>query len=260
MRSLFALMCWMMWVLVAPAQAQDDYLIGTGDVLSVQVYGEPTLSAEYPVGERGMMAFPLIGSVPVVGLNADQVAASLLERLSPDYLVHANVTVRVAQFGSQPVQVLGAVGKPGVYYLRGPTSLLHLLGEAGGVTGDGVSEIRVTRAATGREERVPYEALLSTNSGVLQLQPGDVVFVPEALISVMGEVGKPGEIDWREGMTLSQGIAAAGGLTEAGASRRVMVLRDEEQLRINLRAVLAGEVEDMLLQPGDRVFVKRAIF
>jgi polysaccharide export outer membrane protein len=259
MRSLYALLSLVLLLLAGPASAQDDYRIGAGDVLSVQVYGEPTLSADYAVGEQGALAFPLIGPVQVLGLTPDQVAAALIERLSPGYLVDANVTVWVARFGSQPVQVLGAVGKPGVYYLRGPTSLLQLLGEAGGVTGDGVSEIRVTRAEDGHEERIAYETLVASE-GVLKLAPGDVVFVPEALISVMGEVGKPGEIDWREGMTVSQGIAAAGGLTEAGATRRVMVLRGDEQVRVNLRAVLAGEDEDLLLEPGDRVFVKRAIF
>ena len=76
----------------------------------------------------------------------------------------------------------------------------------------------------------------------------------------MGEVGKPGEIAFREGMTVSQSIAAAGGLLVTGSKRRVFVLRGEEQIRVNLATILTGESPDIVLEPGDRVFVKRAIF
>lgn len=236
----------------------DDYRIGAGDVLDVQVYGEPTLSGSFAVGDSGELSFPLIGVVRVRGRTTEEVAATLVNRLSPDFLVNANVTVQVSDYGSQPVQVLGAVANPGVYHLRGPTTLLEILGEAGGVLSDGVNEIRIT-SADNVVRVVWYKELLQEGTE-RTLNAGDVVFVPESRISVMGEVGQPGEIAFREGLTLSQSIAAAGGLLPTGSKRRVFILRGEEQIRVDLASVLSGEETDVLLEPGDGVFVKRAFF
>jgi polysaccharide export outer membrane protein len=171
------------------------------------------------------------------------------------------VTVSVSTYASQPVQVLGAVSRSGLYYLQGPTSVLQMLSIAGGVQSEGVDEIRVTHdGEQGTTVVLPYEDLLSQGADTLMLQAGDVVFVPQSLVSVMGSVGKPGELTLREGLTLSRSLAAAGGPLPTANLRKVFVLRGEERLRFNVRKILDGKAPDILLLAGDRVIVHESVF
>ncbi len=243
----------------APAlqvQPNAQYQIGAGDTLTVQVYGEPALSGPFPVDDGGSLDFPLVGAVHVEGLTAADVAVLLRTRLVPDYLVNPNVTVWLAAYRSQPVQVLGAVAKPGLYFLHKPTTVLQILSEAGGVSKDGVNEVRITHG--GMKDQVvvvPYDQLMTQGVGEFALAAGDIVFVPQSLVSVMGRVGKPGEIAFREGLTVSQSIAAAGGALPTAALGRVYILRGDDRIKVNLRKILSGKMVDLVVKPGDRIFV-----
>ncbi len=242
----------------APMTAPSgQYEIGQGDTIVVQVFGDPSLSGPFVVDDSGAIDFPLIGRVSVAGLTPAGVTTALRDRLMPDFLLNPSITVSVSAYRSQPVQVLGAVGKPGVYYLRGPTSLLQILGEAGGVSHGGVAEIRVTHGSL--ETVIPYDQLLAQQGNSLAVTKGDIITVPQSLVSVMGQVGKPGEIGFREGLTLSQCLAAAGGALPTADLGHVYILRGERRIRVSLRRILSGKQADVIVQPGDRIFVPESV-
>lgn len=243
----------------APAGASGRYRIGPGDTLTVQVYGEPELSGAFPVGASGQLDFPLLGAVSVDGLTTAEVADRFRASLSPSYLSHPSVSVWVSEWRSQPVQVLGAVARPGTTFLRGPTTVLQVLGEVGGVTGLGVEEVRITRGEEGEVLVLPFDQLLARDAEIT-LEAGDVVYVPQSIVAILGQVGKPSEIAWRDGLTLSQSIASAGGALSTADLRRVDVLRGEERIRVNLRWILAGRAPDVPVRPGDRVVVRESAF
>ena len=243
-------------VISAPPALDTLYSIGPGDVIAVQVYGEPALSGSFPVSDVGHLDFPLLGPVAVKGLSTVQLAVVLREKLTPGYLVNPSITVSIAEYRSQPVQVLGAVAKPGVYFLRGQTSVLEILSQAGGVARDGVNEVRVTHSGQTEPSVVlPYDQLLAQGSAQVDLVAGDVVFVPQSLVSVMGMVGKPGEIAYRDNLTISSCIAAAGGALPTADIGRIYVLREGVRTRVNLRKILSGKEEDIVLKPGDKIVV-----
>lgn len=236
--------------------APTAYLIGAEDILQVTVYGEPSLSGQMPVDGAGVIDVPLIGRVEVTGRNALSVAEEIGTRLRAGYVTNPNVTVSVASYRSQPVQVLGAVAKPGVYFLRGPTTLMQLLSEAGGVAPAGVNEVRVSRNDQPDSVAViEYEQLLRGGSADRRVAGGDIVFVPQSLVSVMGQVGKPGEVSFREGLTVSQCVAAAGGHLPTAALGNLYILRGDKRIRVNLRRILAGNADDLVLEAGDRLYV-----
>ncbi len=244
-----------------PAGATRDYAVGPGDTLNVRVYGEEPLSGIFPVNDRGELNYPLLGRVPVAGHTADQIAAMLGEQLTGEYLVAPSITVWLDAHNSQPVPVLGAVAEPGLYYLKGQTTVLELLSQAGGVLNGSASEVRITHG--GDESNVtivPFEGLIAEGAGNQVLRAGDLVFVPDSLIAVMGSVGKPGEVPYREGLTVSQTIAAAGGPTTVANLGRVYVLRGGQRIRVNLRRALKGQGDDPIVQPGDRIYVKESNF
>lgn len=247
----------------APAQAANAnrYQVGAGDLIHIEVYGEPTLTGAFPVNDAGELDFPLLGPVRVEGRTATQVAAVLRKRLSDGYLVEPNVTAWLQGYNSKPVQVLGAVGKPGLYHLKGETTVLELLTEAGGVAGAGVDEIRITHGEEGdKVTMVPYDALLERGEGNLTLSAGDIVFVPELRVSVMGAVKAPGDVAFRDDLTITTCLAGAGGALPVANLGRVYILRDGKRIRVNMRKVLSGKAEDVPMVAGDRVFVRESAF
>ena len=237
------------------------YTVGPGDVLQVQVYGEDGLTGSFPVNDLGALDFPLLGSIPVGGLSSNQVAAELQARLRDGFIRDAVVTVWIEQFGSQPVQVLGAVDAPGTYYARGPMTLMQLLSEAGGMGGQGATEVRLTRGGTGGQVEVfSYDALLREGAASVQVRGGDVVFVPESLVYVTGKVADPGPVPFRADLTVSRCLAAAGGPAAAANLGRVYILRGEQRIRVNVRRIQRGKAPDVTVQAGDQIFVQESVF
>ena len=157
----------------AQASVNETYRVGPGDTLQIRVYDEKDLTGEFPVNDRGQLEYPLLGTLPVGGLSPNEVAQALHAALSDGYLVEPNVTVWLDDYQSRPIQVLGAVAKPGQYFLRGPTTVLQALSLAGGVKAEGVDTVHVTRAASqGQAEELSYDRLLRQGEGNETLSEG----------------------------------------------------------------------------------------
>jgi len=109
----------------------EDYRIGPEDLLELQTFGVPELSRTVRVSSRGIISLPLIGEVKVAGLTSSALEKRLAELLAKDYLQNPQVSVFIKEFISQRVTVSGAVNKPGVYPLKGRTTLLQAIALAG---------------------------------------------------------------------------------------------------------------------------------
>ena len=109
-----------------------DYRIGTEDLLEVQVFGVDQLSRTVRVNSMGFVSLPLIGNIEVGGLTAQEAENAIATRLADAYLQNPQVSLFIKEFTNQRVTVEGAVNKPGVYPLRGETTLLRTLAMAGG--------------------------------------------------------------------------------------------------------------------------------
>jgi polysaccharide export outer membrane protein len=171
----------------------------------------------------------------------------------------------------QKVSVIGAVGKPGMYELVGPTTLLQIIAQAGGLTAQAMNELFVYRLEKDDKQTriaIKVEELMITGNQDLniQLQPKDVVTVPidQTLnVFVYGEVKKPGAVPYlgSKKITLLQAIAQAGGTTEWAKKSRVMIKRKDKKtgkemkINVNLKNVINGQIADILLDEGDVVIV-----
>lgn len=119
--------------LVSPSNGQ--YRIGKGDVLSVNVFQEPDLSPQnLLVDSGGYITVPLIGQVFAVSRTGPELASEITRQLSTRFLVSPQVTVNVNQPQAPKVVVEGTVVNPGVYDIRGETTLLEALALADGPT------------------------------------------------------------------------------------------------------------------------------
>jgi polysaccharide export outer membrane protein len=126
------------YALFPPPQADAavrNYLISPLDILAVTVFQEPDLSVrDMQVDSGGNVILPLIGKLRASGKTSEQLSNEVAHALNVKYLTNAQVTVIVQAATSQKVTVEGSVTEPGVYEIRGRTTLLDALAMAKGTS------------------------------------------------------------------------------------------------------------------------------
>jgi protein involved in polysaccharide export with SLBB domain len=124
-----------------------EYIIGSGDMLSIDVFDVKELSRDVRVSQTGTIGIPLVPvRLHVAGLTETQVEQKIAEVLEANGLVsHAEVSVTVRERKSKPITIVGAVGHPLVYQADRQVTLLEVLAEAGGLSADAGDEVIVTR-------------------------------------------------------------------------------------------------------------------
>jgi polysaccharide export outer membrane protein len=244
-------------------QQRDDYVVGAGDVIRVQVFQNPDLTVEARVSESGVISYPLLGALRIGGLSPTAVERLISERLkSGNFLQNPQVTVNIVQFRSQQVSVLGNVNKPGRYPLETTgMRLSEVLSLAGGVAPTGADEVVLITRRGGTSQRVEVDLVDLFASGDVSKDPGlvagDVLYVNRAPnFYIYGQVNRPGMYTLERGMTLAQAIAKGGGLTLRGTDRAVRLHRRYGGKSVQ---VLEPKLED-LIRPDDLVFIRESVF
>ena len=116
-----------------PSAPEGDYAITSGDVLSIRVYNQDTISTRGRVGTDGKIAIPLVGELDARGLTPATLSSQIEARLKP-FIVAPSVATIVEEAQPVKVAVVGEVGHPGVLSVTPGTRVLQVLALAGGVT------------------------------------------------------------------------------------------------------------------------------
>lgn len=165
------------------AERVEDYRLGTDDLLDIRVFGVDELSQKVRVNSRGYIALPLIGDVQVAGLLPEEVEKVVAQKLAQDYLQDPVVNVFVEEYASQRVTIGGAVGKSGVYALRGPTTLLQAVAMAGGLGPLALTEVNIIRVSpNGKKTKMTFD-INDIQSGTIDdppIQAGDYIIVDKS--------------------------------------------------------------------------------
>lgn len=248
-----------------------ETVIHPGDQLSVQVYGDQTLTQNVTVLNDGTIAYPLIGQVPVAGKTPSQAAEVLKERLLK-YVRHPVVNVAITQLAQPTVMVLGDVKSPGKYALRSDARVSDAIAAAGGL-GDINGDYPNARISdpSGHISQVSLQKLLRNGevSEDQRLGEGDVVYVPgpvQFYVNVTGAVDHPGPIQVNQGDNLAIAIAKAGNSANAQSDlNHIRLIRTgpdgkQETQDINLYEALQdnNQSANVALQKGDTIFVPQA--
>lgn len=275
----------------AEAETAPDYVIGPGDLLSIVVYDAADLSRDVRVSAKGYIMMPLLPDpIKADGLTPEELAEALAREFRErEILRNPQVTVLVKEFKSRPVAVLGAVKRPQMVPVLGPTNLLQVLSSAEGLTDDAGGLIYVTRGGSPRElpadpSRVgepqggPRLIVVSVRDVMemrdpaanLAIYAGDMVTVPRAgVIYVVGAVNKPGGFllrDRREQVTVLQALALAENMTgtarpgDAVIIRRPVGVAKEETIELDVGRILARRAPDQSLQENDILFIPDSSF
>src|SRR5271168_2526152 len=131
----------------AARSAPHEYVIGNGDLLSIDVFDVKELSRDVRVSQTGTIGIPLVPvRLHIAGLTEIQAEQKIAEVLEANGLVsHADVSVTVRERKSKPITVVGAVTHPLVYQADRQITLLEVLAEAGGLANDAGDDVIVTR-------------------------------------------------------------------------------------------------------------------
>jgi len=207
----------------------EEYVVGAGDLLQITVFDHSDLSVSARVSPEGQIRFPLIGTLYVAGLKTSRVVDVLTARLANGYIVDPQVSVVIQEYRSRKANVVGLANRPGIYEFRGALTLLELLSRAGGPSPEAGSQAALTRR-DGTTVAIDLRALLTQGNTALDLEilDGDTLRIAAAgTFFITGEVRRPGEYRFDEGMTLIRAITLAGGFSERAATDAVKVIRSE---------------------------------
>jgi polysaccharide biosynthesis/export protein len=262
-------------------EAAVQYLLGPDDQIKIWSLGMEEISDKpIRIDPAGNLDLPTIGKVHAGGLTLDQFKDVLIVRFAP-LVRQPQVAVELVEYGSQPVSVMGSVGKPDIIQLRGRKTLSEVISSAGGLAPGAGARITITRPiaqgliplpnahadSTGQYTvaDVPVKELMAGDHPSLNIliRPNDAITVPSAeRIYVVGEVKKAGPVALeRDGISALQAIAMAEGYDKDPKLSKAKIVRvtpggsQRIDIPVNLKKVMAGEAEDVYLRPNDILFV-----
>ncbi len=205
-----------------------DYVIGPGDELQIQIWGQVNQHGSFMVDRTGSISLPQVGTVHVAGLQFSQLSDFLKSQLGRVYR-NFDLNTNLGQLRSIQVFVVGQARKPGSFTIGSLSTLLNALFASGGPLPQGsLRDIQVKRGNETITHFDLYDLLMhGDKSKDVRLEPGDVIFIPEVgpQVAVLGSVTTPAIYELQREQSFKEIIALAGGLTNVAASSHARVER-----------------------------------
>lgn len=236
----------------------QNYVIGPGDVLVIDVYGASVENLKLTVSPEGDVYVPEYGPIQVSGLQVSAAKNRIRSRLGR-FFQSSDIRVTLSQTRSIQINVLGEVRVPGTYTLSSLSTVYHALYLAGGINGLGtLRNIKLFRQ--GRLVTVVdvYEFILNGRlAGNVRLEDNDVIQVGtyDRLVNISGYVKRPMSYELRDGESLETLLRYAGGFSSEAHQKTIRVVRNSSALR-NVFNVDEFDFSSFRLSDGDAVSVE----
>jgi len=234
-----------------------DYVIGPGDELMVQVWGQVTLNSRYTVDRSGSIYIPQVGTLHVAGLTFAQVHDYLKAQFGRVFR-NFDLNVNMGQLRSIQVFVVGQARRPGSYTISSLSTLTNALFATGGPTPAGsMRHIQLKRDGKVVVDFDLYDLLEhGDKSHDAQLLPGDVIYIPPVgpQVAVAGSVNAPAiyELKSANSTTVGDVLELAAGLTNVASGEKVRLERiDESRMRSITELSLDAQGRSTVLHDGD---------
>ena len=241
------------------AKAPENYRVGSGDEVSIAVWGYSEFSETLLVDDRGYITPSSYGRIYVKGLTFKKMRSLIKSKFS-NFLDMRNseIDVNLAYSRVITVNIVGEVYKPGSYTIPAINTAFNALIAANGPTQLGsVRNIYIKRNGKTVDSLDIYRFLFNpTSSQDIYMQDGDYLFVPPAknIIEVSGAVNRPYTYEAKTGETVSEMIRYAGGFT-TNAFRDILTLKRIEYNSIRVNDVHMDHANTTTIQHGDKIVV-----
>lgn len=243
--------------------AQAEYQLGPGDIIRIQVFQNPDLTLETRVAESGVITYPLIGAVNVVGITTADAEKRIAKQLKEGgFVQQPQVSVMLVQNRGNQVSVLGQVNRPGRFPLETTnTRLTEMLAIAGGIAVTGADTVIIVGLRGGKSFRKEIDVaglfLGNRMDDDMTVAGGDVIYVHRApMFYIYGEAQRPGSFRVERGMTVMQALAQGGGPTVRGTENRLRLHRRGADGAI----VQSSPVLTDPIQPDDVLYINESLF
>ncbi len=251
------------------------FRLGPGDTIEIEVIGEAASRTAAVVGPDGKIYFGLLPGTFVWGLTLAEARKALEDGLQKFFREQPRVTLTLRGVASQRIWILGQVPNPGIYPLATPLTLLEAISLAGGSAG-GISAEAVGAGAPAANLRNSFVMREGKLLGVdfyrlfqkgdmsqnIYLQADDFIYLKPGgapKVYVLGAVARSGPVPFVDKVSLLSAIASAGSTVPYANFREVAIIRGSltkpSLATVNYRAVAKGQAPDVLLEPGDIVYV-----
>jgi polysaccharide export outer membrane protein len=228
-----------------------DYVVGTGDTLSIDLWGSVSQRLVRQVDREGRISLPEAGPLPVSGKNLGEIQLEVQHAMRYVFR-EVSADVSLSRVRTIRVYVVGDVAEPGAYDISSLSTPLNALFAAGGVTARG--SLRALRHSRGKQlvQQVDaYDLLLhGVRSDLKRLEDGDTLLVPSLgpQVTVEGMVRRPGVYELLDETSLTDVLALAGGILPTAALRHIEVQRvqaHEKRTMLTLDLTSSAEHEEV---------------
>src|SRR5258705_827782 len=233
------------------------YVIGPGDELLIQVWGQVTLNSRYTVDRSGSIYIPQVGTVHVAGLLFAQMHDFLKAQMARVFR-NFDLNVNMGQLRSIQVFVVGQARRPGSYTISSLSTLTNALFATGGPAPQGsLRHIQLKRGGNVVVDFDLYDLLLhGDKSKDEQLSPGDVIYIPPVWpqVAVAGSVNAPAiyELKSANSSTVGEVLELAAGMTNVASEQTARLERvDEHRMRSITQISLDAQGRATVLHHGD---------
>jgi polysaccharide biosynthesis/export protein len=246
---------------VSDLTVTPDYVIGPGDELRLQIWGQVNQQGLFVVDRTGAISVPQVGTVHVAGQQYGQLNEFLRGEFGRVYR-NFNLAVTMGQLRSIQVFVVGQARRPGSYTISSLSTLLNALFASAGPTAQGsLRDIQVKRGAQTVVHFDLYELLLhGDKSKDVRLSPGDVIFIPAVgpQVALLGSVNTPAIYELKKDAaqtTVGELLELGGGRTSSAAGSQVRLERIVDRTALSVIDVDLSKPDSTPLQNGDIVSV-----
>ncbi|MFQ5642251.1 MAG: SLBB domain-containing protein [Thiogranum sp.] len=237
----------------------EDYVVGPGDTIKVQLFGKNTNEYDLEITPRGAVNFPELGSIQVAGETFAKVKEDL-QKYIKKRLIGVSADISMGELRSITVYVVGDVVMQGSYTLSSLSTVGTALVASGGIKPEGsLRNIQLKRGGKLVTSFDLYKLLLNGNKDAdRRLHSDDVIFVPPvgATVSIAGEVIRPAIYELRGENTIGEIIRMAGGLKPEASLAAARLQRVKGNKRTIIDVNLGSKQQlAMKVQPGDLLIV-----
>jgi len=252
MRHCFLLTAFMLvYLMVTPVVAgsshSGQYLLDVGDRISINVLGGDSLTMKETLDSTGMIRYPFLGRIRVVGKTTSEVESMIRNGLAGDYLVDPHVEVVIDE--RRPFFINGEVNKPGAISYQENLTLRKAITLASGLS-ELADDDRIFVIRAGDPNRVQRKLAMDD-----PIYPGDSITVETSYFFITGEVKSRGKYPYHTGLTFRMAVTLAGGFAERADKDDIEVVRVENGKSREMSVRL-----DDPIKPRDVITVNQSFF
>ncbi len=240
-------------------QVPSDYVIGPGDELQINIWGQVEANLRVVVDRAGQIYIPRVGEIQVAGVHYGDLAQDLKQQISKIFK-NFDLTANLGHLRSLQVFVVGNARYPGTYTISSLSTLVNAIFASGGPDPQGsLRHIQVRRDGDTITDFDFYDLLIKGDkSKDVRLQSGDVIYFPHVgpLVAIAGSVNTPAIYEMKGNSTLNDLIADAGDLSTVADTSKITIDRVvDHQARKTLEFSLDTQSRDLAVKDGDIVRV-----